>query len=147
MTPTNSIYDRIQDYLSVFHDFRSEKGETLTQVFECSEDHCKNLYILRFESRSLLLSANEADDTIDVAAQPNVSPLHESCVCVSDNQPWKHLVGTDFGWGWVVINQQGYCDGVMLSFGGIVPTVLFTVMASSITVSVISATRKSKTAM
>lgn len=48
--------------------------------------------------------------------------------------PWKKLLGKECGWTWVATNQQGYCDSVMLSFDGIVPTVLIHVIASSIEV-------------
>jgi len=40
-----------------------------------------------------------------------------------------------FGWGWLTINQQGYIDGDMLSFAGITPRLLITVVASSLKVS------------
>jgi hypothetical protein len=48
--------------------------------------------------------------------------------------PWKKLLGKEIGWTWVAINQQGYCDSIMLSFDGIIPTVLLHVIASSIEV-------------
>lgn len=48
--------------------------------------------------------------------------------------PWKKLLGKELGWTWVAINQQGYRDSVMLSFDGIVPTILLHVIASSIEV-------------
>jgi hypothetical protein len=46
--------------------------------------------------------------------------------------PWKRLISKECGWTWMAINQQGYCDSAMLSFDGIVPTVLLHVIASSI---------------
>jgi hypothetical protein len=45
---------------------------------------------------------------------------------------WKSLLGKECGWTWVAVNQQGFCDSVMLSFDGVVPTVLLHVIASSI---------------
>jgi hypothetical protein len=47
---------------------------------------------------------------------------------------WKTLLGKECSWTWVARNQQGYCDSVMLSFDGVVPTVLLHVIASSIEV-------------
>jgi hypothetical protein len=38
----------------------------------------------------------------------------------------------------VIVNQQGYCDGAMLSFDGIRPGVLLTVVASALKVSAIN---------
>lgn len=52
--------------------------------------------------------------------------------------PWKKFLGKELGWTWVAINQQGYCDSIMVSFSGIVPTVLLHVIASSIEVFSIS---------
>ncbi len=46
--------------------------------------------------------------------------------------PWKRLIGKECGWTWMALNQQGYCDSAMLSFEGIVPTVLLHAIASSI---------------
>jgi hypothetical protein len=43
-----------------------------------------------------------------------------------------------FGWGYAVVNQQAYCDGLLLSFGDIRPKVLLQVIASSIDVKAIS---------
>jgi hypothetical protein len=45
---------------------------------------------------------------------------------------WREFVGQPFGWGWAVMNQQGYSDGVLLSFGGVTPQVLLEVIASSL---------------
>jgi len=52
--------------------------------------------------------------------------------------PWKKFLGKELGWTWVAVNQQGYCDSVMLSFDGIVPTILLNVVASSIKVCTIA---------
>lgn len=50
------------------------------------------------------------------------------------SEPWQKLIGKECGWTWVTINQQGYRDGVLLSFSGIVPSVMLHVIASSIEV-------------
>jgi hypothetical protein len=40
-----------------------------------------------------------------------------------------------FGWGWITMNQQGYCDGLLLSFGKVIfPQLVLNVMASAIEV-------------
>jgi hypothetical protein len=46
----------------------------------------------------------------------------------------SELMGKELGWTWAATNQQGYCDSVMMSFEGIIPTVLLHVIASSIEV-------------
>jgi hypothetical protein len=63
--------------------------------------------------------------------QYEITPAGRNALAVAS---WKELLGKECGWTWVAINQQGYCDGVMLSFDGIVPTVLLHVIASSIEV-------------
>ena len=51
---------------------------------------------------------------------------------------WEPFIARPFGWGYAVVNQQGYCDGLLLSFGDIRPKVLLQVIASSIDVKAIS---------
>jgi len=71
------------------------------------------------------------DDTVDFQfADATNLPLDR--VDVSHLPPWKDFVGVPFGWGWVTVNQQGYCDGMLLSLGGIFPQVVLSVIASSI---------------
>jgi hypothetical protein len=50
---------------------------------------------------------------------------------------WDRFIGKAFGWGWVTVNQQGYCDGALLGFDGISPNISIEVMASSIKTSVL----------
>ena len=60
-------------------------------------------------------------------------------VDVSSNEPWVNFIGKVFGWGWITLNQQGYCDGVLLSFEQVVfPEVALNVIASSIKVGVVT---------
>ena len=51
---------------------------------------------------------------------------------------WEPFIARPFGWGYAVVNQQAYCDGLLLSFGDIRPKVLLQVIASSIDVKAIS---------
>ncbi len=90
-----------------------------------------------FEHGSLEISAEAADDTIEVAYLPRSSNRTLGSD-VSREEPWQPLLGKRFGWGWVIVNQQGYCDGAMLSLGGIYPQMLLTVAASEIQIGTIS---------
>jgi len=47
-------------------------------------------------------------------------------------EPWKQAVGQRIGWTWLAMNQQGYCDTAMLSFGDIVPSIMLHVLGSSV---------------
>lgn len=87
---------------------------------------------------SLLVLADEDDDSISIrlanADAVKLSPDSD----VSHAPMWRHLIGKPLGWGYIVVNQQGYCDGILLAFGDVRPTRLLQVWASSIVVKVIS---------
>ena len=122
-----------QDYLDSFYTLASAEPETLGAVYENISDGCRDALVLQFTTRSLLFRATAEDDTIGVLCEEAALDM-SSWSRVDASEPWKSLVGTVFGWGWVTINQQGYCDGVLLSFDGLVPTVLLCVLGSSIVV-------------
>lgn len=69
-------------------------------------------------------------DTADLSVQTQHGGGEE----ISNRQPWSDVIGKQFGWGWVTVNQQGYLDGVLLSLNGIVPEILINVVASEIKV-------------
>ena len=120
--------------LSVFHSIASLPLQDVWQVH--SEGSVDRL-ILDFNSTSLVISANEDDDSIECSAV-NAPFVDEGCrLDVSDREPWKNFIGSSFGWGWVTVNQQGNCDGLLLSFEGIAPQVVLNVIASSLKVGAI----------
>ena len=94
--------------------------------------------IFNFGQISLIVTADENDDSIDIAAAGTTEPPHVVGVDKSQLHPWNNIIGKPFGWGWVTVNQQGYCDGLLLGFGGIFPQIVLNVIASSIKVGVIS---------
>ena len=119
--------------LSVFHEL---SGLTLKKVGRgLIEDELVELEF-DFESKVFLVRANGEDDTVDFwsvdAAKHKLSENY-----VGGNFPWETHVGKKFGWGWAVVNQQGYLDGILLSFEGITPQLLILVVASSLKVSLI----------
>ena len=91
-----------------------------------------------FGPTSLVVLADEDDDTvsISVAVTDALEITPESDV--SHLPLWEPFIAKPYGWGYAVVNQQGYCDGLLLSFGDIRPKVLLQVMASSIDVNAIS---------
>lgn len=88
---------------------------------------------LDFDSLSLIIKADPTDDTIEVESQQPSSSGHSQV-----QPPWSSLIGKQFAFGWVTINHQGYCDGVLLSFKDFVPQIALTVSASSIKIGVIT---------
>jgi hypothetical protein len=92
---------------------------------------------LDFQHGSLEISAEPDDDTVNIVYLAQRSD-RASGIDATPADPWQPLIGKRFGWGWVIVNQQGYCDGAMLSFDGIRPGVLLTVVASALKVSAIN---------
>jgi hypothetical protein len=86
----------------------------------------------------MTITAEAEDDSINVLINRTPSDGaggHDA----SESPPWREFIGQEFGWTWIVVNQQGYCDGVMLNFGkDIFPQLLLNVIASSITIGLIS---------
>ena len=72
----------------------------------------------------------EPDDETVIVSAGSFDP--EGGIDLSES--WRDLIGAEFWWGWIAVNQQGYSDGVLLSFNGIDPQVLLNVIASSIVV-------------
>lgn len=126
-----------QKFLDAFYDLATEEPEVLQAVYEKVADQCREALLLQFGHKRLVFTANPDDDTLDVRLEEAPSPDTAGWTRVDCEKPWHELVvgGSNFGWGWVTINQQGYCDGVLLSFDGLTPTLLLSVGASSISVS------------
>src|SRR5947209_6568479 len=116
--------------LSVFH---SIAGQSLKAVRQVYAEGCLDKVVLDFGSTSLLVVADANDDSIDfrIAEAAEVTTL--SSIDASLMEPWTRLIGKRFGWGWMALSQQGYCDALLLSFNEVVfPEVVLTVIASSI---------------
>jgi hypothetical protein len=111
--------------LSLFHEIN---GSLLDAVTRTTMDGAIDQITLQFGSRFFAISCNGTDDTIDLSIPVEFLDVNS----VSHLEPWSELIGKRFGWGWVTINQQGYLDGVLLSFDGITPTLLITAIASSL---------------
>ena len=115
--------------------FHAVDGQSLTSVSEAYKDGCLTGIVFTFESNTLTVAANVEDDSVELLVT-NCSgrpPAHD----VSDREPWVTFIREPFRWGWLTLNQQGYCDGVLLSFRGITPQLVLTVEASSFSVGTI----------
>ena len=114
--------------------FQRISGQSLQAVREVHTEGSLDRLILAFEHLSLMVSASEDDDSIGVIVTDSAGRSPAGGMDAGHLEPWNKFLGKCFGWGWVTINQQGYCDGVLLSFEGIVPQVFLHVIASSIKV-------------
>lgn len=111
--------------------FRRIDGGILLAVWRVRNEGCLVRVILDFGQISLIIEARSEDDTVEIWTDQG-STVAKTGVDAGKSKPWSGLIGKPFGWGWVTINQQGYCDGVLLSFGGITPQIFLNVVASSI---------------
>jgi hypothetical protein len=100
--------------------------------------------ILTFDGVSIVVRADPGDDTVELMIENNVEIAHGARTDVSRSWPWSSFIGRTFGWGWLIVNQQGYCDGVLFSFDGIAPQVMLNVVASSIKENIITRANRPK---
>ena len=117
--------------------YRLSSGDVqgLLDVLEHVDEGCRQSVALRFTTAILILRANPDDDTIEASIRTRSEPHdYKDFTNVTQKSPWQSLRGKAFGWGWIATNQQGCADGILLSFGGIVPNILLYTMASSIEV-------------
>ena len=114
--------------------FHAVDGQLLTSVSETCEDGCVTSIAFTFERNTLTVAANADDDSVELSVTARLADLQND---VSDRQPCATFIKEPFGWGWLTLNQQGYCDGVLLSFRGIIPQLVLTVEASSFSVGTI----------
>jgi Family of unknown function (DUF6334) len=118
--------------LSALGPFHEIAGLPLLTVKETISHASFSEIRLDFGPKSLLIKAESEDDTVVISVVEH--PEENGKIDVGSRKPWSKLIGLKFGWGSLVINQQGYVDGVLLSFSGIEPQLLINVVASSLKV-------------
>jgi Family of unknown function (DUF6334) len=112
--------------LNVFHEVDGTELDAVSEIQKAGET---TEIRLKLGERFLVIRA-ESDDTATLFVDSQLSDGDT----ISDREPWSAVIGRRFGWGWVMVNQQGYLDGVLLSFGGVMPEVLIAVVASGLKV-------------
>ena len=118
--------------------FQAITGQRLQHVWQMHTEGSLHRFIFDFDSVSLIVTADEDDDSIHVEVAGSPDANRAGCAEASHLEPWKAFIGRSFGWGWVTVNQRGYCDGLLLSFEGIVPDVMLNVIASSIKIGLVT---------
>jgi hypothetical protein len=121
-----------QKNLDAFDSLSSAEAEVLREVYEREENKCRDELVLVFTRKILVIQANAEDDTISVRAKSIATFKRDDSLRKSASGIWQPLIGRAFGWGWITVNQQGYCDGALLGFDGISPSISLEVVASSI---------------
>lgn len=121
-----------QRYLDEFCALGTRDAQRLRSVFEQIEHDCRTKLVLNFGDKSLVFLAIADDDSLDISTERTEKRSRPGRRALGNLEPWRSVIGKAFGWGWITVNQQGYCDGALLSFDGIEPGILLTVAASSI---------------
>lgn len=125
----------LQHFFEVMDQLSSRGPRSLRSVEEGRVDGVRDTILLSFSDGSeLYVSANADDDTAGVSLERPVTGEARHFAPMAESPLWQSLIGKKLGWGWLTKNQQGYTDGVMLSFHGVIPSVLFYVIASGIDV-------------
>jgi hypothetical protein len=133
MTVKTKTAEALFPVLSVFH---SVGDQSLQAVWQRFTQGCLEQLILSFGSISLVVTVDKDDDSIELRSERGTDTTN--LIEMTQSEPWKIFVGKSFGWGWVTINQQGYCDGLLLSFEGAVPQLVLNVAASSIKIGMVT---------
>lgn len=126
--------------LDAFRELGLKADQRLEEVWQHVEDSSRDFIALKFTAGVLVFAVNADTDTVEVRHEEAEPFDFSGLIRASDSTPWSSLIGQSFGWGWVAINQQGYQDGVLLSFGGLQPSVLIVAAASSLRVYEINVT-------
>jgi hypothetical protein len=111
-----------------------EEPYVLRDVHERMIEGCRGELVLQWDNGFLLFRADGDTDSLE-------AEYHEGAFVVSGKYrslrsctPWSEYLGKSCGWTWLAVDQEGYWDGALLSFDGIIPNVLLNVTASSICV-------------
>jgi hypothetical protein len=129
-----NLHPELHPLLLRFHEM---SGESLRSVWRVYDESNLDKIVLGFDQNTLIVEANADDDTIVFHVVRNIDLNTEGWVDAGHSEPWRRFIGEVFGWGWITINQQDALDGILLSFNGITPQVMLSVMASSIKESLI----------
>jgi len=128
-SPNRNLHPDLHGFLAEFHRIN---GHPLRAVWHVYVEDCLDKIILEFDLDSLVVEAEPYDDTIVFSVTGNTDLITSGRIDASHTEPWRSFIGALMGWGWITINQQDALDGILLSFDGIFPQVMLSVMASSI---------------
>jgi len=127
------VTDQQHALLSEFHKIGTRVLRKVSYVWT---DQCLDKIIFEFDEVSLLVEAEVEYDTIAVCCIGN-DRLSDHSTAAGSTDLWNPFISKPFTWGWIMINQQNYLDGILLSFDTIMPNILLNVVASSIVVGLI----------
>jgi RHS repeat-associated protein len=121
--------------LSHFHKI---ENQALKAVWKFVDAGLIERIVLDFGKVSLLVDADSEYDTINFVVKDCTRVRRTEYINATRLDPWKSFIDKPFVWGWVIINQQGYCDGLLLSFDSIAPNLILNVIGSEIKVGIVT---------
>ncbi len=121
-----------QSCLDAFQELTLKEEQRLEEVWQRVEEGCRELVALKFSAGVLTFEVDADTDTVEARFQETEAFNPAGLTRADADAPWLSLMRRSFGWGWVAINQQGYHDGVLLSFDGLEPSVLLVAAASAL---------------
>lgn len=109
--------------------FHASQQKLLTAVLHRDTDEGETIFLV-FDRAALCLKSDPEFDRVTVG----YGPLDDvdDCDELTADTPWSRFIGKPFFWGWLTVNQQGFVDGVLVSFDGVLPEVGVSVVASSL---------------
>jgi hypothetical protein len=122
----------------VLSEFLAADGLPLLRVLRAAAEQCVTRMLLDFGKTAISVEVDPNDDSLDISAGSEMVSKAKDFSDASDEYPWKEHIGKPFGWGWITINQQGYCDGLLVSFGDIRPQIMINAVASSIKIAALN---------
>lgn len=108
--------------------FLQAQGRQLTAVLGNDTGEGEEI-LLAFGADALIFRCNEDSDAITVTFE--LIPELEDADDLTTDPAWSRFIGKELSTGWLMQNQQGYADGALLSFDGVVPEVGLNVVAAA----------------
>ncbi len=106
----------------LFDLLRNISGEKLLSVHEAywqSDDASGQLLVsirLEFEeSKCLTIRAIDDDDSIEISDNTEIQ-FSKNVILMKDSRRWKHYLGRTVVWLRIMINNNGYFDGLQCEF-------------------------------
>lgn len=108
--------------------FLQAQGRQLTAVLSNDTGEGEEL-LLAFGGEGLVFRCNEDSDTLALSFES--LPALADADDLTAHPAWSRFIGKELSTGWLMVNQQGYTDGALLSFDGVVPEVGVNVVAAA----------------
>ena len=83
---------------------------------------------LQFEKTNYFIKIQENTDEIDIVETINL----ENMTTIATHPIWMQFIGKELLWAWLLINSQGYRDGIRFEFKGINTAVELVAISSSL---------------